>query len=64
MENNGIRDVIVDHFIMKEEIICHICVIWVTGVMKLLAQSVRHWKYDYKIFVVVMATKLEPNEFN
>ena len=42
MENNRIRDVIVDYFIMKKEIICHISVIWDTEVMTLFKQSVRH----------------------
>ena len=42
MENNRIREVIVDHFIMKKETICHISVIWDAEVMTLFAQSVRH----------------------
>ena len=42
MENNRIRDVQVDHYMMKKETICHISVIWDIEVMKLFTQSVRH----------------------
>ena len=41
MENNRICDVLVDHFIMKKETICHISAIWETDVIKLFTQSVR-----------------------
>ena len=37
-----ICDVIVDHFIMKKETICHISVIWDIEVMTLFIQSARH----------------------
>ena len=42
MENNRISAVIVAHFIMKKETICHIFVISDTEVMKLFTQSERH----------------------
>ena len=42
MENNRILEVIIDHFIMKKETICHISVIWDTEDMTLFTQSVRH----------------------
>ena len=48
MENNRIRTVIVDHYIMKKETIRHIFVIWDTEVMN-------------EIFMVVIATELEQN---
>ena len=66
LENNRIRDVIVDYFIMKKEIICQISVIWDTEVMTLFKQSVSkaYWKCNHKIVMVVMATKLEQNKFN
>ena len=39
---NIICDVIIDHFIIKKETICHISVIWNIEVMTLFIQSVRH----------------------
>ena len=42
MEINRICDVIVDHFMMKKETICHMSVIWDTEVMKPFTQSARH----------------------
>ena len=38
MENNRIRDVIGDHFIMKKQKIYHICIIWSTEAMNPLKQ--------------------------
>ena len=65
MENNRISAIIVAHFIMKKETIRHIFVISDTEVLKLFTQSERHIRYNnHKIFMVVMATKLEQNEFN
>ena len=65
MENNRISAVIVADFIMKKETICHIFVISDAEVMNLFTQSERHIRNNnHKIFMVVMATKLEQNEFN
>ena len=65
MENNRISAVIVAHFIMKKETIRHILVISDTEVMKLFTRSERNIRNNnHKIFMVVMATKLEQNEFN
>ena len=65
MENNRTSAVIVAHFIMKKEAIRHIFVISDTEVMKLFTQSEGHiGNSNHKIFMVVMATKLEQNEFN
>ena len=65
MENNRISAVIVGHFIMKKETIRHIFVTLDTEVMKLLKRSERHARNNNrKIFMVVMATNLEQNEFN
>ena len=41
MENSGIRDVTVDHSIIKKGTICHISVIWDTEDKKVFIQSVR-----------------------
>ena len=65
MDNNRISAVIVAHFIRKKETIRHIFVISDTEVMKLLKRSERHAiNNNRKIFMVVMATNLEQNEFN
>ena len=52
MENNRIHDVIVHNFTMKKEKICHISPTFHTV-------SKSYWKYNQKIFMIVMATKLE-----
>ena len=50
---------------MKKETIPHISVICDTEPLKLFTQSERHTtNNNHKIFMVVMATKLEQNEFN
>ena len=64
MASNRIRDVIVNHIMMKKQTIYHISVIWDTEVMKLFTQSQAYWKYNHKTFMVVMPTKLEQNKFN
>ena len=66
MEDNKIRDVIVDHFLMKKE-------------KSAISQRryLGHWSYETfhtvsmvyciynrKIFMVAMVTKLEQNKFN
>ena len=63
MENNRISAVIVAHFVMKKETIRHIFVICDTEA--LFTQSERHTRNNnHKIFIVIMATKLEQNELN
>ena len=64
MENNRIRDIIVDHFIIKKEAICHIPVTGDTEVMKPFTQSVKHGKYDKRILMVVIATNMKQKKFN
>ena len=64
IENNRIRDVMVDRFMVKQETICHISVTRNTEVMKHVTQSVRHGKYNKRILMVVMTTKMKQKEFN
>ena len=49
MENNRICDVIVDHFIMKKETICHISVIWDAEVIKLFTGIVETQSQDFHV---------------
>ena len=59
MENNCIRDIIVDHFIMEKE---QSAISPFTEVMKLFSHSKAYLRYDHKTFTVAKANKLDQSD--
>ena len=65
MENNRIRAVIVDHFLMKKKNdLSYLCYLGHGSYETLHTVSKAYWKYNRKIFMVSMATKPKQNGSN